>query len=270
MALFEPLQQRSLRLRNRIVVSPMCQYSLADGAPGDWHLVHLGSRATGGASLVITEAAAVSAEGRISPMDAGIWNDRQAQAWARITAFVRSQGAAPGMQLAHAGRKASTAEPWKGGKAVASADGGWEPVAPSALAFSADYPFPRALDEAGIAGVIAEFRAGAVRALGCGIRTDRTACGAWLSAAPVPVAVVEPPRGPMGWQFRQSHPSGARSAGRFARSLAGAVSAVAAHLRHRLGGRWLGHRAERGVGARTGRPRAWIWSTCPAEASCPG
>ena len=120
MTLFEPMQQRSLRLRNRIVVSPMCQYSLADGSPGDWHLAHLGSRATGGASVVITEAAAVSAEGRISPMDAGIWNDQQAQAWSRIAAFVRSQGAVPGMQLAHAGRKASTAEPWKGGKAVAN------------------------------------------------------------------------------------------------------------------------------------------------------
>lgn len=168
MALFESLQQRSLRLRNRIVVSPMCQYSLPDGAPGDWHLVHLGSRATGGASVVITEAAAVSTEGRISPADAGMWNDRQAQAWSRIAAFVRSQGSVPGMQLAHAGRKASTAEPWKGGKAVAPADGGWEPVAPSALAFSADYPFPRAMDEAGIAKVIADFRAAAVRALDAG------------------------------------------------------------------------------------------------------
>jgi 2,4-dienoyl-CoA reductase-like NADH-dependent reductase (Old Yellow Enzyme family) len=168
MALFESLQQRSLKLRNRIVVSPMCQYSLPDGAPGDWHLAHLGSRATGGASVVITEAAAVSAEGRISPADAGIWNDQQAQAWSRIAAFVRSQGSVPGMQLAHAGRKASTAEPWKGGKAVVPADGGWEPVAPSALAFSADYPFPRALDEAGIAKVIADFRAAAVRALDAG------------------------------------------------------------------------------------------------------
>jgi 2,4-dienoyl-CoA reductase-like NADH-dependent reductase (Old Yellow Enzyme family) len=168
MALFESLQQRSLKLRNRIVVSPMCQYSLPDGAPGDWHLAHLGSRATGGASVVITEAAAVSAEGRISPADAGMWNDRQAQAWSRIAAFVRSQGSVPGMQLAHAGRKASTAEPWKGGKAVAPADGGWEPVAPSALAFSADYPFPRAMDEAGTAKVIADFRAAAVRALDAG------------------------------------------------------------------------------------------------------
>ena len=168
MALFEPFPQRSLVLRNRIAVSPMCQYSLPDGVPGDWHLAHLGSRAVGGASLVITEAAAVSAEGRISPADAGLWNDAQAQAWSRITAFIRAQGAVAGTQLAHAGRKASTAEPWNGGAAVAVGDGGWVPVAPSALAFNAEYPFPEALDEAGIAKVIADFRAAAVRSLEAG------------------------------------------------------------------------------------------------------
>lgn len=170
MTLFEPFRQRSLTLRNRVVVSPMCQYSLPDGVPGDWHLVHLGSRAVGGASAVITEAAAVSAEGRISPVDAGFWNDTQAQAWSRIAAFIRGQGAVAGTQLAHAGRKASTAEPWKGGKAVAIVDGGWQPVAPSALAFSDDYPFPQALDEAGISKVIADFRAAAVRALEAGFQ----------------------------------------------------------------------------------------------------
>lgn len=168
MALFDPLPQRSLSLRNRIAVSPMCQYSLPDGVPGDWHLVHLGSRAVGGAALVIAEASAVSAEGRISPADAGIWNDAQAQAWTRIAAFIGAQGAVAGIQLAHAGRKASTAEPWKGGNRVAPGNGGWEPVAPSALAFSADYPLPRAMDEAGIAKVIADFRAAAVRALESG------------------------------------------------------------------------------------------------------
>ena len=168
MALFAPFPQRSLVLRNRIAVSPMCQYSLPDGVPGDWHLAHLGSRAVGGASLVITEAAAVSAEGRISPADAGLWNDAQAQAWSRITAFIRAQGAAAGTQLAHAGRKASTAEPWNGGAAVAVGDGGWIPLAPSALAFNAEYPFPEALDEAGIAKVIADFRAAAVRSLEAG------------------------------------------------------------------------------------------------------
>lgn len=168
MALFEPFPQRSLVLRNRVAVSPMCQYSLPDGVPGDWHLAHLGSRAVGGAALVITEAAAVSAEGRISPADAGIWNEAQAQAWSRIAAFIRAQGAVAGTQLAHAGRKASTAEPWNGGAAVAVEDGGWVPVAPSALAFNAEYPFPEALNEAGIAKVIADFRAAAVRSLEAG------------------------------------------------------------------------------------------------------
>lgn len=170
MALFESYAQRSVLLRNRIAVSPMCQYSLPDGVPGDWHLVHLGSRAVGGAGLVITEAAAVSAEGRISPADAGIWNQVQAQAWSRIAAFISAHGAVAGTQLAHAGRKASTAAPWDGGKEVLPADGGWQPVAPSALAFSDDYPFPAELDDAGIAKVIADFRAAAVRALESGFK----------------------------------------------------------------------------------------------------
>ena len=168
MALFESFTQRSIVLRNRIAVSPMCQYSLPDGVPGDWHLAHLGSRAVGGAGLVITEAAAVSAEGRISPADAGIWNQAQAQAWSRIAGFIRAQGAVAGTQLAHAGRKASTAAPWNGGKEVLASDGGWQPVAPSALAFSDDYPLPAELDDAGIAKVIADFRAAALRSLESG------------------------------------------------------------------------------------------------------
>ena len=168
MSLFETFAQRSLVLRNRIVVSPMCQYSATNGVPDDWHLVNLGSRAVGGAALVITEASAVSAEGRISPADTGLWNDTQAQAWARIASFISKQGSVAAIQLAHAGRKASTAAPWKGGKAVALQDGGWQTYAPSALAFNEDYPFPQALDEAGIAKVIADFRAAAVRALESG------------------------------------------------------------------------------------------------------
>ena len=168
MALFESLTQRSLVLRNRIAVSPMCQYSSPDGVPDAWHLVHLGSRAVGGAGVVITEAAAVSPEGRISPADTGIWNEAQSQAWSRVAAFIRAQGAVAGTQLAHAGRKASTAVPWKGGKAVAPGDGGWQPVAPSALAFSDDYPFPAELGEPGIARVVADFRAAAVRSLEAG------------------------------------------------------------------------------------------------------
>jgi len=166
--LFEPFPQRSLTLRNRIVVSPMCQYSATDGLPDDWHLVHLGSRAVGGAAAVITEATAVSPEGRISPSDTGIWNDRQARAWAPIAGFISRHGAVAGMQLAHAGRKASTAAPWLGGKGLSATQGGWTPVAPSALAFNDDYPMPRALDADGIAKVIQDFVDAARRALAAG------------------------------------------------------------------------------------------------------
>lgn len=170
MRLFEPLTLGDVTLRNRIVVSPMCEYSAADGVPGDWHLVHLGSRAVGGAGLVFTEATAVSPEGRISPGDTGLWNDAQQAAWTRIAAFIASQGAVPGIQLAHAGRKASTQVPWKGGKALPAGQGDWTPVAPSALAFADDYPMPVALDVAGIDKVIADFGAAALRAREAGFR----------------------------------------------------------------------------------------------------
>ena len=140
--LFESYKLRNVEFRNRIWVSPMCQYSSVDGMPTDWHLVHLGSRAVGGAGLVIQEATAVSPEGRISPADAGIWNDEQAEAYRKITKFIKENGAVAGIQLAHAGRKASTSEPWNGGKIVDEGDGGWETVAPSAIAFADDYPLP--------------------------------------------------------------------------------------------------------------------------------
>ena len=168
--LFEPLTLGSLVLRNRIAVSPMCQYSSVDGMPDDWHLVHLGSRAAGGAGLVFTEACAVSPEGRISPDDAGLWNARQQAGWARIAAFIAAQGAAPGIQLAHAGRKASTAAPWKGGKPVAAADGGWQPVGASAIAFDDGYPVPAELDAAGLAKVVDDFALAARRARDAGFR----------------------------------------------------------------------------------------------------
>ncbi|HEX5354004.1 MAG TPA: NADH:flavin oxidoreductase/NADH oxidase [Rhodanobacteraceae bacterium] len=164
--LLEPITLGTLNLRNRIVVSPMCQYSSPNGVPTDWHMVHLGSRAVGGAGLVFTEATAVSPEGRISPDDAGIWNDTQASAWSRIVAFVRGQGAAAGIQLAHAGRKASTDAPWRGGKPLDTEHRGWTPVAPSAIPFDHGYPAPIALDASGIARVIADFRAAARRARG--------------------------------------------------------------------------------------------------------
>lgn len=164
MSLFSPFKLGNVTLRNRIVVSPMCEYSAVDGVPNDWHLVHLGSRAVGGAGLVFTEATGVSAEGRISPGDTGLWNDEQQAAWTRITAFVRSQGAVPGIQLAHAGRKGSTDLPWRGGKALAADAGAWTPVAPSAIAFDSDYPMPVALDAAGIRKVIVDFAASTQRA----------------------------------------------------------------------------------------------------------
>jgi 2,4-dienoyl-CoA reductase-like NADH-dependent reductase (Old Yellow Enzyme family) len=170
MQLFESLTVGDVTLRNRIAVSPMCEYSAVDGVPTDWHLVHLGSRAVGGAALVFTEATAVSPEGRISPADTGLWNDAQHEAWSRIAGFVAGQGAVPGIQLAHAGRKASTDVPWRGGKPLDASQGGWTPLAPSAIAFDAGYPLPVALDSAGIAKVLADFRAAAVRAREAGFR----------------------------------------------------------------------------------------------------
>jgi 2,4-dienoyl-CoA reductase-like NADH-dependent reductase (Old Yellow Enzyme family) len=166
--LFSPLTIRGVTLRNRICVSPMCQYSSQDGFAGDWHLVHLGQFAVGGAAVVFTEAAAVEARGRISPQDLGVWLDEHFERLARIAAFVERQGALAGVQLAHAGRKASTAQPWKGGGAVAEGAGGWRPVAPSAIAFSETSPHPEALDESGIAQVIAAFGAAAARARDAG------------------------------------------------------------------------------------------------------
>jgi 2,4-dienoyl-CoA reductase-like NADH-dependent reductase (Old Yellow Enzyme family) len=163
-ALFTLLQLRGVTLRNRIAVSPMCQYSAQGGVPTDWHLVHLGSRAVGGAGLVIAEASAVSAEGRISPGDTGLWTDEQTEAWARIARFVADQGAVAGIQLAHAGRKASTDAPWRGGRPVAEDAGGWRPVAPSPLPFAEGYQLPRELVADEIEAVIGAFRDAARRA----------------------------------------------------------------------------------------------------------
>src|SRR5450432_2482945 len=168
MKLFTPLRIRGIEFKNRIVVSPMCQYSAKDGHPQTWHLVHLGSRAVGGASAVIAEATAVEERGRISPGDTGIYNDAHIASWKPIAEFIRASGAVPGIQLAHAGRKGSTARPWEGGKIVTIENGGWEPVAPSAIAFDKDYPMPRALMLPEIEGVVAAFRRAAERALAAG------------------------------------------------------------------------------------------------------
>jgi 2,4-dienoyl-CoA reductase-like NADH-dependent reductase (Old Yellow Enzyme family) len=167
-ALFEPLTLRGLTLKNRIVVSPMCQYSAEDGFANDWHFVHLGSRAVGGASLIIIEATAVSPEGRITPDDLGIWKDEHIAMLKHINAFMEAQGTVPGVQLAHSGRKASTYAPWKGSGAVA--EGGWQVVAPSALPFSEDYPQPVALDADGLKKVIADFRTATERSLAAGFK----------------------------------------------------------------------------------------------------
>jgi 2,4-dienoyl-CoA reductase-like NADH-dependent reductase (Old Yellow Enzyme family) len=166
--LFSPYRIRDVELRNRIVVSPMCEYSAKDGHPQPWHFVHLGSRAVGGASLVFTEATAVERRGRISSADTGIYEEAHVESWRPIAKFIREQGAGPGMQLAHAGRKASTAVPWAGGKPVALADGGWEPVGPSAVPFDQGYTTPHALTGEQIEGVIRAFRVGAERALAAG------------------------------------------------------------------------------------------------------
>jgi 2,4-dienoyl-CoA reductase-like NADH-dependent reductase (Old Yellow Enzyme family) len=169
--LFSPLTVRGLTLRNRIVVSPMCQYSSVDGFATDWHLVHLGSRAIGGAAVVLTEASAVVPEGRISPDDLGIWKDEHIEMLARVFRFVEEHGAIPGMQLAHAGRKASTSAPWKGGKPLAAAAGGWQPiVAPSDVAFDDGYQVPESLDEQGIARIVEAFAESARRAVEAGGR----------------------------------------------------------------------------------------------------
>jgi 2,4-dienoyl-CoA reductase-like NADH-dependent reductase (Old Yellow Enzyme family) len=171
MNLFDPLKLRGVTLRNRIGVSPMCQYSAADGVPNHWHLVHLGSRAVGGAGLVMSEATAVSADGRISPADTGLYDDTQIDAWAPVTRFIVEAGAIPGVQLAHAGRKASTAVPWRGGAPLTPEQGGWTPVvAPSAVAFREGHMVPAALDQAGIDALIAAFRAAAQRALAAGFQ----------------------------------------------------------------------------------------------------
>jgi 2,4-dienoyl-CoA reductase-like NADH-dependent reductase (Old Yellow Enzyme family) len=165
--LFSPLTLRGTTFRNRAWVSPMCQYSSTDGHPSDWHLVHLGSLARGGAGLVVQEATAVTPEGRISPWDAGIWNDAQAADYERIAAFVRGQGAVAGIQLAHAGRKGSARRPWDGRGWVPEADGGYPTVAPSAVAFG-NAPVPEELDEEGIAAVVSAFGAAARRSLAAG------------------------------------------------------------------------------------------------------
>jgi 2,4-dienoyl-CoA reductase-like NADH-dependent reductase (Old Yellow Enzyme family) len=169
--LLSPLALRGLTLRNRIVMSPMCQYSAEEGMANDWHLVHLGSRAAGGVALVIVEATSVTWDGRITPGDVGIWSDAHIEPLARIARFIHSQGALAGIQLAHAGRKASSDLPWKGGSTLkTAAEGGWQVVAPSPIPFYDGDPLPLALDEKGIDGIVDAFEAAARRALTAGFK----------------------------------------------------------------------------------------------------
>ncbi len=170
MNLFSPLQLRKIEFKNRIVVSPMCQYSAIDGHPTTWHLVHLGSRAVGGAALVMAEASGVSALGRISPGDTGLYLDSHVDAWQPIVHFAKQQGAITGIQLAHAGRKASTDAPWRGGKPLSAAEGAWTPVSASALPFDAGHPVPKELSLPEIDQVVRDFKASAHRALAAGFQ----------------------------------------------------------------------------------------------------
>jgi 2,4-dienoyl-CoA reductase-like NADH-dependent reductase (Old Yellow Enzyme family) len=163
-SLFTPVTFREVQIKNRIFVSPMCQYSSDNGLPTDWHLVHLGSRAVGGAGLIIVEATAVSAEGRISPEDSGIWSDEHERAFAPIVKFIRANGAAAGVQLAHAGRKASTYSPFRGLGEVPISAGGWQTIAPSAKPFDDNFPKPRAMTAADIERVVSQFEQAAGRA----------------------------------------------------------------------------------------------------------
>lgn len=166
--LFSPIRLRKLNIKNRIFMAPMCQYSAHDGMPNEWHRTHYGARATGGVGLVMVEATAVCPEGRITPYDLGLWSAQQAEAFLPITAFIKEQGATPAIQIAHAGRKAGCAQPWKGGKSISFQEGGWQPLAPSALAFSADSNMPKEMSLADIDKVVGQFAEAAKRALTAG------------------------------------------------------------------------------------------------------
>lgn len=166
--LFSPLPIKNIILKNRIAISPMCQYSAKDGFANDWHLVHLGSRASGGAGLIIQEATAISPEGRISPEDLGLWKDEQIEKLQTITRFILSQNSVPGIQLAHAGRKASVSSPWNGNKKLDQSQGGWDTVAPSAVGYHSNEAAPIALDQTGIQKVISDFKTATKRAVQAG------------------------------------------------------------------------------------------------------
>ena len=165
--LFSPLKLREVIMPNRIMISPMCQYCAEDGVPHDWHFVHLAARAVGGAGIVMTEAVAVEPAGRITPFDVGLWNDEQQSAFARLAAFIDEQGAVPGLQLAHAGRKASHARPWEERRPLTPTEGGWKIFGPSPMAWESGDPIPLELTADGIAHLTESFQRAALRAFGC-------------------------------------------------------------------------------------------------------
>ena len=247
-ALFTPLRLRETTLRNRVAVSPMCQYSAPDGLPTEWHLVHLGSRAVGGAGLVIAEASAVLPEGRISPDDTGLWSDAHAEAWAPIARFIAEQGAVPAIQLAHAGRKAATEAPWRGGGPVVESGRGWTPVGPSPLAFAEGYPVPRELTVDDIRAVVGAFRDAARRAEQAGFEVVEIhmAHGYLLHQFLSPLTNRRTDE--YGGGLDEPDAPAARRGPRGARGLPGGAAGPRPHLRDRLGGGRLGPRA-------VGRPR---------------
>lgn len=246
-ALFTPLTIREVTFRNRIGVSPMCQYSSDDGFANDWHLVHLGSRAAGGAGLVIMEASAVEARGRISPQDNGIWKDEHIEFLRRIAAFLRSQGAVAAIQLAHAGRKASTYRPWDGNGAVSPQAGGWQPVAPSPLPFQPDYAFPAELTRAEIAGLAESFAAAAGRALQAGFQVVELhfAHGYLMHEFLSPLSNRRSDE--YGGPFENRIRFALETARAVRAGLARTFAAIRAHLGQRLGGRRMGYCRIRGT-----------------------
>ena len=237
--LFEPLTLRGVTLRNRIGVSPMCQYSSTDGFATDWHLVHLGSRAVGGAGLVIVEASAVEPRGRISPQDLGIWDDRHVEMLSRITAFVRAHGAVPGIQLAHAGRKASRNRPWEPARDVPEADGGWRIVGPSALAFDDGWQVPEALSRAGDRRRARGVRRRRTARPPCRVRLDRAPRRARVPVPQLLLAGVEPSRRRVRRVLRRPRALHAGDAACAARELAGRPADIGSTLVHGLDRGWL-------------------------------
>ena len=258
-SLFDEYRLKDVMLKNRIVVSPMCQYSSDNGFPNDWHLVHLGSRAVGGASLIVVEATAVSPDGRISPADSGIYLDDHVEPFARITRFLKQHGAVPGMQLAHAGRKASTQKPWEGGRHIETGKGGWDTIAPSAVAAGAELPkIPKEMTLDDIARVQQSFVAAAQRAAGGWLRVARTALRPRLSRSRVLFAARQPADRPVRRQFRQPHSLLAGDVRRRPPGLAGAISADRATFGDRLdrGRRDRGRFDRAGAATENGRTRS--------------